>query len=69
VPEDLFEFKLDDPAFGRVPRAAAKTEFAGNPCLRDAKLHSKIERGDQEDSDGGVLLVARSRADAGNEAV
>jgi hypothetical protein len=31
-------------------------------------LHSKIERGDQEDSDGGVLLVRRSRADAGNEA-
>jgi ribosomal protein S14 len=29
------------------------------------KLHSKIEQGDQEDSDGGVLL----RADAGNEAI
>ena len=39
-------------------------------------LHSKIERGDQEDNDGGVLKVRRSRADseasckdAGNEAV
>ena len=35
----------------------------------DTKLHSKIEQGDQEDSDGGVLLVRRSRADAGNEAI
>jgi hypothetical protein len=37
--------------------------------LAYAKLHSKIERGDQEESDGDVLLVRRSRADAGNEAV
>jgi len=35
----------------------------------DTKLHSKIEQGDQEDSDGGVLIVRRSRASAGNEAV
>jgi len=35
----------------------------------DATLHSKIERGDQEDSDGGVHLVRRSRADAVNEAI
>jgi hypothetical protein len=35
----------------------------------DARSHSKIERGDQEISDGGVLLVRRSRADAGNEAI
>ena len=34
-----------------------------------ASLHSKIEQGDQEDSDGGVLKVRRSRADAGNEAI
>ena len=33
----------------------------------NTKLHSRIEQGDQEDSDGGVLLVRRSRADAGNE--
>ena len=40
------------------------------------KLHSKIEQGDQEDSDGGVLIVRWSRADseapckdAGNEAI
>jgi ribonuclease HII len=35
----------------------------------DISLHSKIEQGDQEDSDGGVPLVRRSRADAGNEAI
>ena len=35
----------------------------------NTKLHSKIEQGDQEDSDGGVLSVRRSRADAGNEAL
>ena len=33
------------------------------------KENSKIEQGNQEDSDGGVLLVRRSRADAGNEAI
>ena len=37
--------------------------------LFDTKLHSKIEQGDQEDSDGGALQVRRSRADAGNEAM
>ena len=40
-----------------------------NRCCCNTKLHSKIEQGDQEDSDGGVLLVRRSRADAGNEAI
>jgi len=34
-----------------------------------ASSHSKIEQGDQEDSDGGVHKVRRSRADAGNDAI
>ena len=39
------------------------------PRMFDTKLHSKIAPasgypGDQENSDGGVLLVRRSRADA-----
>jgi hypothetical protein len=43
-----------------------------NPSLieiANIKLHSKIEQGDQEEGGGGVLLVRRSRADAGNEAI
>ena len=46
-----------------------RADFDYRPTLRSAKLHSKIEQGDQEDSDGGVLIVRRSRADAGNEAI
>jgi len=32
--------------------------------ISNTKVHSKIEQGDQEESDGGVPLVRRSRADA-----
>ena len=42
-------------------------ELQRNNCY--TKPHSKIEQGDQEASDVGVLLVRRSRADAGNEAI
>ena len=47
-----------------------ETPNAAHPSpSRYTSSHSKIEQGDQEDSDGGVLLVRRSRADAGNEAI
>ena len=49
--------------------AKKAAELKASKKMPYTKLHSKIERGDQEEATETYIQVRRSRADAGNEAI